>query len=1004
MARAHSHDPPVRLFLLGGLRAERNGEPVPDSAWKRRSARALVKLLALAPGYRLHREQVIDLLWPDTDPAAGANNLYQALHAARRALDADASGSSSCLRVANDLVLLDPERVWVDADHFQRTVAQGLRSNELDLLEAALEGYRGELLPEDRYEDWVAARRETLSGLHLRVLLHLAGLLEERGQTEAAAERLSQALAVDPTQEEVQRRLMRLHATSGNRSQALRQYQACCEALRRELDAEPEEETRQLYEEVVAGRVAPHTMTQRVLPTLPEPPTPLVGREQEITEIQELYQQTGARLVTLSGPGGVGKTRLALAAGASLIETFADGVVFVSLAALTDDRLVSSSIAAALAIEERGERSLPEALVAGLADRSLLLILDNFEQVTPAASLVEHLLAHCPRLAVLVTSRTLLHLAREYDFQVEPLPVPDPAHLPELGQLQRYDAIRLFEQRARAARRGFVVSAANLVAMAQICARLDGLPLAIELAAARVRVLSPGALLARLQDALHLLSGGPKDAPERQQTLRNTICWSYELLDPAEQRMFALLAVFVGGCTLEAIEVVCDPIGEFSGEVFDQVASLVEKSLLLQGEDQLGAAEARFRMLETIRQYAAERLAETGIEAQIREEHARYYLALAEAAAPELAGPQQATRLARLETEHDNLRAALHYLLEHDESEIALRLAVALWRFWIARGHLSEGRRWLEQALAGAEEYGVDVSLQANGFLGAAALAIRQCDSERARSLAERSLILSRRLGDTRGMANALNSLGQVATDLGDHQRARALHEESLALRREVGDVRGISISLNNLGDLAMTAGDYERAERLLEESVKLARKVGDVASMGVSLSNLGELALLQGSHARARELYEQTLDVFQELEHTWGISRALLGLASVACAEGDTTRAAQLYEESLVLVHNLGDKGGKLRALIGLGDAARSRGDDGRAVEYYEESVDLARDLGNKQELARALCNLGDVQRAQGKSGRAGDLYEESLALFCNIGNAAGVERCLEGLSSFVS
>ena len=436
-----------------------------------------------------------------------------------------------------------------------------------------------------------------------------------------------------------------------------------------------------------------------------------------------------------------------------------------------------------LEVGETAGKPLVESLAGHLRGRSLLLVLDNFEQVLAAAPLLAELLTACPGLKVLVTSRAALHLSGEHEFPVPPLELPDPKHLPDLETLSQYEAVTLFIQRARAARPDFQVTNASAPAVAELCARLDGLPLAIELAAARVKLLSPQALLARLGRRLNLLTGGARDLPARQQTLRSAIDWSYELLEPDEQAMFARLAVFVGGCTLEAVEAVCHPGVDRPLEVLDGLALLVDRSLLRQVEGTEG--EPRFGMLETIREYAAERFEESGDAETWRQRHAGYYLALAEQAAPELLGPQQGTWLERLEREHDNLRAALGWALEHGGATLGLRLAVALGHFWAVRGHLSEGQAWLERALSRWSE--APAPARAGALSAAGHLAYIKGEYERAATLHEESLSVQRALGDQRGVALSLHNLGRVAHYSGDFERAAALYDESLAIRASIG-------------------------------------------------------------------------------------------------------------------------------------------------------------------------------------------------------------------------
>jgi predicted ATPase/class 3 adenylate cyclase len=595
---------------------------------------------------------------------------------------------------------------------------------------------------------------------------------------------------------------------------------------------------------------------------LPLQPTPLVGREKEVSEVCDLLRGTETRLLTLTGPGGTGKTRLALQAAADLLDDFPDGTFFVPLATLSEAELFLSTVAETLGVRETGEQPLDESLKDYLKERRLLLVLDNFEQVLGAAPTVTELLAAAPGLKVLATSRAPLGLYGEQEYAVPPLSVPDVRHLPDFKTLSQYEAVRLFIERAKSAKVDFEVTDESAPAVAEICVRLDGLPLAIELAAARIKMLPPKAMLQRLSSRLKLLTGGARDLPVRQRTLRGAIEWSHTLLGDGEKTLFARMAVFSGGRTLEAVEAVCDAQGDLPVDSFEGVSSLLDKSLLRQEEGPEG--EPRFVMLETIHEYAREKLQESGEAEVIGRAHTEYFLALAEEAEPELVGTDQVSWMDVLEAEHDNLRAALSRSLEAGDSGSALRIGGALWRFWNVRGHFSEGRRWLTAGLSG--EGAAALSLRARASLGLGYLELRQGDYPRAVEDLEVSHSLYREIGDRRGEAYALCFLGWIALDRNEFDRAEELLEESLALSRAAGTARDVSVSLNALAMLKVYRGDHERATAMQEECLSLAREAGDVQIIAVLTYNLGFTAAMTGEYERAEAFVREAQALFREV------------------------------------------------------------------------------------------------------------------------------------------
>jgi predicted ATPase/DNA-binding SARP family transcriptional activator len=797
--------PSLAIRLFGPFEVCVNGAPLPRL--RSRKGQWLLALLALRHGREVERGWLAGVLWPESTGAQAFHSLRMTLTDLRRALGAEARRLQS---PTPHSLCLDLAGADVDLLAFDTAIERG----DMPSLERAIALYSGPLL-EGCVEEWAFQERQVREQAYLAALETLAAQATQCGDPGAAERQLRLAVAADPLRESAQRALMQALAAGGNYAAALLAYRELRLRLHRTANVEPDPETQALFRQIrteARGRAGTSAARWlRIPPTaavvqhnLPVQRTPLLGREREVAAVCHLLLREEVGLVTLIGPAGIGKTRLGQQIATELLDDFPDGVFFVDLAPIRDPALVAAAIAQVLGVREAQGLPLIESLKAYLRPRQLLLLLDNFEQVLPAASTVAELLAAAPHMKGLVTSRVVLRLRGEQEFPVPPL-APDAA-------------VELFVQRARAARPDFAVTDEYAPLLAAICQRLDGLPLAIELAAVRIKLFSPAALLSRLERRLPLLTGGARDLPARQQTLRDAIAWSYDLLEEAEKTLFQRLSVFVGGCVLGAAEVICHPktgaLPPLTIDLLDGVASLVDQSLLWRKEQPDG--EPRFVMLETVREFALECLAASGEEPALRRRHAHCYLSLAEKADARLTGPEQAVWLDRLERELDNLRAGLEWFTHAGEAEKALRLGAALWRFWAVRGYLSEGRERLAGLLAwsgrvppqapslrpGTRAAGgyprsgwrfpplpgpVQTAVRLKALYAAGVLADAQGDYTAARSLFEEHLGIQRESGDVEAIATALCSLGNIANAQGDQAAARSLFEEALALFQEAG-------------------------------------------------------------------------------------------------------------------------------------------------------------------------------------------------------------------------
>lgn len=986
----------LRIHLLGTLRIEYDDAPI---HLPRRKVESLLAYLLLNPEQQ-GRDRLATLFWGDSSDEQARHSLRTALATLRQAIDPD------LLLSDREHVRLNPDfPVWVDL-HELLALETKLDSVHAEQLLTKLRLWQGDLLA-GHYDDWIGLEREYYRTQVITLFSNSIQSLRARSEYQAAIEVGQRLLTLDPANERTHQHLMFCYMAAGNRSAALRQYELCEHTLQTELDAPPMSATVALYhwlKENNSDEGAPAKITN-----LPIPLTSFVGRTQQVAEVKQMLnpQEPISRLLTLIGAGGSGKTRLAIQVATDLIDSFANGVWWVELATLNESEQVVRAVAKALGVSEVKHELTLERITTFVGDRRLLLVIDNCEHlVASVAQLVANLLRRCPDLQLLTTSREALNVSGEILWQVPPLSLPNPHQSSPSDLFLQYECIRLFVERAVAVQQDFRLTLENAPTVVEICTRLDGIPLAIELAAARVKVLPVEQIAARLTSAIGarfaLLTQGSRTALPRQQTLRAAIDWSYKLLDADERQLFQQVAIFRGGFTLEAVERVVEYDGgqQVDGQLnygrmdsgtidsgtiehhlpstvdhllstitlpntsqlatrnsLDLLTQLVDKSLVVV-EQQSG--QNRYRLLETLREYALEQVPTEAQRKRFQHRHATYFLDTAEQARRQLNGPQLQLWVNRAEIEHPNLRAALDYLIANNEGEMALRLAVAIYHFWDIRGYHNEGRKWLQLALA--KRGTATVITQAKALNAAGRLAYGQSDLNQARPFYKESLSLFETIGDDVGVAMALQNLALIEMEQGEYVEAEQRLERSLHLCRTLHYEYGIARGLRYLGALAYDQDRIIDACDYYRESLRIHQAHGDRVSIAHGFLKVGDTERRLGNLGAAHTNYETCLKIGRNLDHSWLIGTALNGLALVALVQVDYAQARKHGEEALHLFRKLGDKSLIGFALSTLGDVARAVGEHNKALMCYCENLQIVHEVGYKWPIFEAFENLAHL------------------------------------------
>jgi predicted ATPase/DNA-binding SARP family transcriptional activator len=927
----------VRLLGKFEVKHKKKSVSIPS-----RPSQSLFAYLILSVGTYHRREKLAGMLWPDSLEETGRDNLRHALWRIRKALPSTPKGE---YLLTDDLsIAFNPSAAyWLDAAQLEK-VSESASADELI---EVLSTYQGELLP-GFYDEWVVLRREHLYSIFEHHMARLMSLLQNEKRWLDIFDWGERWIKLGQKPEPAYRALMAAHAAKGDMSKVAATYERCVKSLK-EFGIVPSEQTRALYEKLKMGKEMLETGLvplkekdrESLKAYLPVPLTSFIGREKEVEEIIRLVKKN--RLVTLTGPGGVGKTRLAIQASDKLLSERKDDVWWVDLAPLTVDTLVPQAVAHVLGVRESLNQPLNESVKNFLRERQLLLVLDNCEHViTACAQLVDELLAHCAHLRILGTSREALGITGEMVHQVPTLTLPQVPRLTLTDLLMEYEGIRLFVERASTVDSSFVLTDQNAAAVLQICQRLDGIPLALELAAARTKLLTVEHIAERLNDRFNLLTQGSRTALPRQQTLRATIDWSYDLLPEEARLLFRRLSVFVGGFTLEAAEAVCSQEPLSLPAVLDLFGRLVDRSLVKV--ERRGEYE-RYRMLEIIGEYAREKLERSGETQRLHQLHRDFFIVFVEQAEPKLKGAEQFEWLDRLEIEHDNLRAAWDSAMQND-TELALRLASALLDFWSMRGNPGEGRQWLTQLLPQTSSWG-QTARRAHVLGVAGQLAYAQRDLAAAHMLLEEAVSIARISGDKKEIALALLWLGRTAHRQHDEQTAQAFTEECLTIYQELQDRWGIAMAIYILAGVAAAQGHHPEAEERYMQSLATFQELGDKFRMGFTFNGLGELARLLGDYERARRFYEEDIAILRQQRSPAALVTPLVNQAWVSLHGSDTPKAKAAFEESLKLSKEYGNRNGMTLSLAGFAGILGMSGKPEQAARLFGAVESLLEAMG---------------------------------------------------------